>query len=122
MVNHLPKLWKDICTIQTVQKVTKSNQATGLEWVNLVEDEPCKISFFQNNMRVNNPTDRSWVASAVVQQTKLFIRPDLDIPAGSRITVTTHENNKLLYFESSAIPMIFTNHQEILVESVQKWA
>lgn len=121
MVNYLPVLWKDTCRIQISRKVTKENLATGFEWFDLVTDEPCKVSFY-NNIRVNGPSADNGIASAVVQQTKLFIRPSLSVPAGSRITVTTHENNKTLYFESSGIPGIFTNHQEILIESVQKWA
>ena len=120
MVNHLPTLWKDACTIQVSQAVTKPNLATGFEWVALVTDEPCKLSFF-NNIRVNSPSAENGVAAAVVQQTKLFIRPDLTVPAGSRITVVTHKNSVTLYFESSGIPSVFTDHQEILIESVQKW-
>lgn len=121
MVNHLPKMWYDKCTIQTAQKVTQANQATGFDWVALVTDEPCKVSFF-NNFRMNGPTGDYWVASPVFQQVKLFLRPGLDVPPGSRIIVTTHENNKTLYFESSGQPAIFTNHQEIEIQVVQKWA
>lgn len=121
MVNYISTLWKDSCTIQTVQTVTKENLATGFEWIDLVTDEPCKLSFY-NNIRVNSPSADNKIAAAVVQQTKLFIRPDLSIPAGSRITIVTHKNNKTLYFEASGIPSIFTDHQEILIEGVQKWA
>ena len=126
MVNYLPRLWKDVCTIQTNQKTTKANLATGAAWVNLVTDEPCKLSFFEN-VRMNDTAEVKGpgplaVAGPVAQQSKIFIRPDLTIPPGSRITVTTHKNNKILYFESSGMPSIFTNHQEIVLECVQKWA
>ena len=117
---YLRKLWRDACTIQTAQKTTQENGATRLSWVDLCRDEPCKVSF--HNHVVSAPADTAYsAASAVQQETKVFIRPDLDVPAGSRITVSTH-GGKTLYFESSSIPLHFTNHQEILVEVVQKWA
>lgn len=118
---HLRALWKDRCTIETAVEYKKPNKATGKRWEAIVTDEPCKISYF-NNVRVNNPTTDLPMAAQVFQQAKLFIRPDLEIPAGSRITITTHLNHITLYFENSGIPAYFTNHQEIILEVKQKWA
>ena len=124
MVNHgkaLRALWNDRWSIQSSVEYTKANKAKGKRWQTLVSDEPCKLSFF-NNVRLNNPSVELPMAAQVFQQAKLFIRPDLEIPAGCRITVTTHKNNITLYFENSGIPAFFTNHQEILLEVKQKWA
>ena len=118
---EIRKLWKDRCIIQSSVEYTKENRAKGKRWQTLVSNEPCKLSFF-NNVRLNNPSVDLPMAAQVFQQTKLFIRPDLEIPAGCRITVVTHENNITLYFENSGIPAFFTTHQEILLEVVQKWA
>lgn len=122
MVNNLQRLWNDTCTIQITGNVTKPNGATGKGWETLCKNEPCKVSFFYNNTRLTSPASGGVAAFETVQQTKLFIRADLNIPAGSRITVITHKNAKVLYYESSGIPAVFTNHQEILIEGVQKWA
>jgi len=117
----IQSLWKDRCIIQTTVEYTKANGAKDKRWESLVTDEPCKLSFF-NNVRVNDITENSGMVAQVFQQAKLFIRPDLQIPAGSRITVTTHKNNLTLYFENSGVAACFTNHQEIILEVVQKWA
>lgn len=124
MVNHgdaIRKLWKDRCIIQSSVEYTKANKAKGKRWETLIDNEPCKLSFF-NNVRLNNTAVDMPMTTQVFQQAKLFIRSDLEIPAGCRITVITHENNKTLYFENSGVPALFTNHQEILLEVKQKWA
>lgn len=117
----LRTLWQDRCTIQIMTEYTKPNSAKGKRLVTLTEDEPCKLSYF-NGVHVNSPSSDTPLAAQVVQRAKLFVRPDLDIPAGSRITVTTHTNGIVLYFENSGIPAYFTNHQEISLEARQKWA
>lgn len=122
MVNHLPSLWKDTCKVQIAKEVIKPNRATGFELITLCEDEPCKLSFY-NSVRVNDSTvEGSYAAAAVFQNAKLFIRADLDIPAGSTIIVITHKNKKELHFKASSISAIFTNHQEIVMEYDQAWA
>lgn len=121
MVNNLPLLWKDTCTITVSEAYTKSNRATGFRDVVLCADEPCKISFF-NNGQMNNTASVSLIAADVIQRTKLFIRSGLDIPEGSRITVVTHTNGKTLHYKSSGTPAIFTNHQEIILEGDKEWA
>lgn len=116
--NALRTLWKDQCTIQVAVEYTKPNKAKSKRFVTLTENEPCKLSY---NVRVNSPSVDTTMAAQVFQQAKLFIRPDLDVPAGSRITIATHANNHVLYFENSGVPSYFTNHQEIMLEVKQKW-
>lgn len=119
--NALRALWYDRCKVETCIEYTKANRAKGKRWETLVAEEPCKLSYF-NNVRVNMSSTDGPTAAKVYQQAKLFIRPDLEIPAGSRITVTIHQNHLTLFFENSGIPAFFTNHQEILLEAKQQWA
>jgi len=121
MVNHLPMLWRDTCTIIQKQTMTKTNGATGFSDVALCTDEPCKLSFF-NNFKMNDSTKVNLVSAGVFQNIKLFIRPDLVIPEGSKITVTTHDNGRTLHYKSSGSPSVFTNHQEIILEVDKEWA
>ena len=121
VTEQLKLLWKDTCTITVNQQTTKTNGATGFSDVPLCTDEPCKVSFFNNN-RLNEAASVGLNAAEVFQQAKLFIKPDLNIPEGSKITVVTHQNNKTLHFKSSSTPGIFTNHQEILMEVDNEWA
>lgn len=119
MVNPLTLLWNDRCTVQITTSVTKSNGATGKSWVTLAADEPCKLSFIKT-IGQNSAASPVVGAAEVIQQTKLFLRPDLNIPAGSRIIV--YHQNRVLHFEASSIESVFTNHQEIILKDVQKWA
>lgn len=122
MVNHgkeIQRLWKDRCFIQSSVEYTKANKAKGRKWQTLVSEEPCKLSFF-NNVRLNNTSVEQPMAAQVFQQAKLFIRADLNIPAGCRIKVI--HGGKALFFENSGVPALFTHHQEILLEVKQEWA
>jgi hypothetical protein len=120
-MNQLPLLWKDICTIHITEKYTKPNGATGVRDAVLCTDEPCKLSFF-NNFKMNDSASVGLNAAGVFQNIKLFIKPELDIPEGSKVTVTTHQNGKILHYKSSGTPSIFTNHQEIILEVDKEWA
>ena len=117
----IQSLWKDKCTIQTIVEYTKTNGAKGKRWESLVSDEPCKLSYF-NSVRMSDISTDAAMSVSTFQEAKLFIRPDLIIPAGSRITVTLHINGHILYFENSGIPAYFTNHQEIILKAVKRWA
>ena len=121
MVNNLPKLWKDKATIKVKEKYTKTNGATGTLDSVLCTNEPCKLSFF-NNFKMNDSTKANLVSAAVFQNIKLFIKPDLDIPEGSKVTVTTHKNGKVLHYKSSGATSMFTDHQEIILEVDKEWA
>lgn len=122
MVNQLPLLWLDSCTISITETYTKSNGATGIQDKILCTDEPCKLSFFNNNRMNDSATVGLNAAAAVFQNIKLFIKPDLDIPEGSKVTVVTHTNNKTLHYKASGTPSIFTNHQEIILDLDKEWA
>ena len=121
MVNHLPLLWKDRCTIVVNQKYTKPNGANGFREVALCSDEPCKLSFL-DNPRMNGSASVGFNAAEVFQSVKLFIQPMFDIPEGSKVTVVTHQNGKTLHYKSSGTPSVFTNHQEIMLEVDKEWA
>lgn len=121
MVSNLPKMWKDKCTITTKQKGKNGYGATVFSDTALCTDEPCKLSFF-NNFKMNDSTKSNLVSAAVFQNVKLFIKPDLTIPEGSKVTVTTHKNGKVFHYKSSGSTSMFTDHQEIIMEVDKEWA
>jgi hypothetical protein len=119
MVNHraaLEKLWKGLCTI-TVRQGSKNqiNKRTEFTETIVYENQPCKLSF----ERITS-TNENNNAVLVIQGAKLFIAPEINIPAGSKITVT--QNNKTNVYEKSGEPAIFTNHQEVPLELFKRWA
>jgi hypothetical protein len=105
----LERLWKDRCTIYTQEKVKDpTTKLTDFEEKPLFQDQPCKLSFETLNSSSGDPV-------AVVSQTvKLFLSPDLEIPAGCKIVVTRFNDleRKFTYSQSGEAG-VFTNHQEI---------
>lgn len=105
--NPLSTLWVGKCNIWEYQDVTDTEtyQTTQKE-VEVVTDEPCRLSF--SNEAVTNINTG---AAEMTQFTVLFIRPDLEIKAGSVIEVT--QNGVTTKFRRSGKPTVYTNHQEI---------
>lgn len=112
-------LYSGTCTVTattpTFDESTK--QTTNTETI-LFTNKPCRLSFisappsdklvsFSHNL-IHSDTPR---AHFVDQQIKLFIDPALDIPPGSKISVT--QNGLTQYFKSSGAPAVYSSHQEI---------
>lgn len=118
MVNQraaLEKLWKDRCTaIQRTEVTDPDTKLTGFEEKIILRDQPCKLSFETLSSADGDPV------AATAQAVKLFLSPDVAIPAGCRVTVT-HQGNQLDY-ASSGLPGVFTNHQEICLKPFRGWA
>ena len=120
MVNSpLTRLWKDRMTITVKQSYKRADKSTGFQDVVIIINEPCKVSF-ADNMAFNLLPEPDGVASPQKKITKLFCSPDLVIPTGSKIAIT-HQGATENYTHSSK-PSIFTNHQEILLDVLDKWA
>lgn len=80
----------------------------------IVKDEPCRLSYSHvPTMKSNENADE------VKQIIKLFIKPEIDIPAGCRIVVTQH--NKTNSYRNSGFPEVHTSHQEIMLELDDKF-
>ena len=105
-------LWKDTCKIIAKnQEITDpDDHTTNYEDVVIVENEPCKLSFETlKSAAADN------VKSKVEQKAKLFITNEIEIPPGSIVRVT--RGTRVFVFSSTGIPGIFSNHQEIMLET-----
>ncbi len=105
------------CTIENLAEVEDSE--TGIAekvWQVVASDISCKRSI--KNIELAETSDN---APAVAQVITLFLAPEVAVKAGSRITVTDKHGTITIY-NSSGYPAVFTNHQEITLELVQKWA
>lgn len=114
----IERLYKDRCEISVKASYKRANGSTGHRDQILVRDQPCKLSF-HDAISANAPTSDGAVATTF-QIVKLFLSPDIDIPAGSKITVT--HGGRTTVYQQSGMPSIFNNHQEILLEAYQKRA
>lgn len=103
------------CTITEHQKVKKRNGSTTFEEVVVLSKKPCKLSF--EKIANNNQTNS---AAILIQTTKLFIAPEIQIKPGSKITVV--QNNVTTEYKSSGEPAMYQTHQEIMLELFKGWS
>lgn len=76
---------------------------------------PCRIT--HNTVKSTEPDNE---AALVAQTVTLLIDPSVDIPEGSKITVT--QNGVTKDYERSGKPAVYTCHQEIPLELWKGWA
>ena len=119
MVKHkkaLELLWQGTCNIIIkVEKINPITKRTEFDEDVIYSNQPCKLSF----KRLTTTTENSNAAS-ISQGVKLFLSPTIEIPPGSKITVT--QNGKTTDYEKSGEPAIYTNHQEVPLELFRGWA
>ena len=114
----LEKLWTDTCTVYQRQKVTDpETHLTDFQETAILTDQPCKLSFKTLAAAQGDP------AAVVSQEVKLFLSPDVTIPAGCKIVVTRpNETERELVFTSSGLAGMYHNHQEISLVPDERWA
>ena len=83
----IESLYTDTCTIRVQQEkqpepYSMPSAITRTEAAVLVSDQPCRLSFESLAVSDGDP------AAVVSQTVKLFMSPDIVVPAGSEITVT----------------------------------
>ena len=109
-------LWTGKATITVREGVL--NEDTGrTEPVERVtaSDLPCRISFA--TVKSTEPEEE---ATRVVQTVTLYIDPSVEIPEGSKITVT--QNDVTGDYERSGKAAVYTCHQEVPLELWEGWA
>lgn len=117
MVIHrkaIEKLYDSVCTVIISQEYEKPNGATAFHNVVLVENQPCRISQ-QSVTKANN----NYVVSEIEKVINLYIAPELDIPAGSKILVTY--NNVTTEYKNTGVPAHYDTYQKIQLELVGRW-
>ena len=110
-------LYGDTCTITTYQE--NEDPDTGInELYEVVEvkDQPCKLSF--ETLPVAGSEDDGSVSAR--QVVKLFMSPDVDVPADSKITVTRMGKNYI--YKRSGEVHIDEVHQEFTLEPYEEEA
>ena len=65
-------------------------------------------------------TEPNEEAAQVAQSVVLYIDPSVDIPEGSKVTVT--QNGVTRDYERSGTPAVYSTHQEIPLELFRGWA
>ena len=92
----IERLYKGLCSVKV--KVSSVNEETG-ETVSAAKDDGY---------------------STVSQSVVLFIAPEVEIPSGSKITVT--QNGKTTDYCRSGESAVYTSHKEIALELFEDYA
>lgn len=116
MVNNpLSILWVGKATISEYRETTDpETYQTKHELVQVVTDEPCRVSYGQGAYSRASTTDVSEGAPYITQTITLFIRPDLIIKEGSVIEVTQY--GRTTKYKRASKPAVHSQHQEVLLE------
>ena len=96
------------------QKVIRPNHTTGFSDVDVIINQPCRLSFS------SSPSATNGDVAEINQTVKLFFAPEIKVKEGSKITVT--QNGATTVYKQSGTPALYDTHQEILLELFKGWA
>lgn len=109
-------LWNGKATITVLDGVL--NPANGrTEPVERVTASGLSCRISHTTVKSTEPSEE---AALVAQSVTLYIDPSVDIPEGSKVTVT--QNGVTKDYERSGKPAVYTCHQEIPLELWKEWA
>jgi sulfate adenylyltransferase subunit 1 (EFTu-like GTPase family) len=109
-------LWEGKATVTVlVGKLNPTNGRTEQVEQVTVQDAPCRVSY--TSVKTTEPESE---AAKVPQSVTMYIDPSVDIPDGSKITVT--QNGVTRDYERSGKPSVFDAHQEVPLELFEGWA
>ena len=115
MVSTIQSLWKDRLTVTEYHKVIQPNQSTGFEEVDVLTNQPCKLSF--STLQAAGQDESG---ARIVQVVKLFLDKTVTIKPASKLTIT--RDGQTFIFKQSGLPGMFSKHQEIVLVPFQGWA
>ncbi len=105
----IEKTYTDTCTVTECEKYKKSNKTTAFREKQVYADVPCRLSF-----KTVNTASGTGTVTKIGQIITLFISPDINIKAGSKITVT--HDGRTTEYKRSGFPAVYKTHQEIPLE------
>ena len=106
---QIEKYYIGKCTVYVKKGVKQPNGSTKQDWVPQLNEVPCRLSF-----KALSPTDYPSLHTApVVQQVKLFLKPEIEVPEGSKIVVIQNGNTET--YMMAGVPALYATHQEIIL-------
>ncbi len=113
----IERLYKGLCSVKVkVSSVRmRKQEKLYLPKKAVLTEQPCRLSFQSRNSAAKDDG-----YSTVSQSVVLFIAPEVEIPSGSKITVT--QNGKTTDYCRSGESAVYTSHQEIALELFEDYA
>ena len=103
------------CDVKEYQSVTNATtHVTKQQLVTLYSNQPCRLSYSKN------PVTAEEEAPSVLLSVRLFLPPELAIRPGCVFVVT--QAGKTRTFKAASEPAVYTNHQEVELESADEYA
>lgn len=103
------------CDVQTYQSVKDpETHITKQKLVTVYSGQPCKLSY------TKNPATAEGDAPGALLAVRLILPSELPIKAGDVFTVT--QSGKTRTFKAASEPAVYTNHQEVELESADDYA
>ena len=114
--NPLEILYTDRCDIYSWESVKDPiTKVTEPKKVPKYEGIPCRISF-----KTISAVNQSTYEPILTQIVKLFLSKDIEVSAGSEITV--YRGEKSFLYKCSGMPAKYSSHQEIILLNVEEHA
>ena len=101
-------------TVTERKKVVREDHSTGFVEAQTVTGQPCRLSF------TTSPAAGDGDTAALTQSVKLFCAPEVNIPEGSRLTVT--QNGVTGDYARSGMVAMYNTHAEYVLEAFRGWA
>ncbi len=111
----LESMYQDTCDVIEHHKVRKPDGAMAFEDVTVHSSIPCRLSF-----KSPSTTNNTESASAMYQQIEVFLAPDVEIKAGSKLVIT--HLGKASEYKNTGEPSVYKTHQEILLDIFKGWS
>lgn len=112
--NILKRLYTGLCDIYEYKNIRdEDTKIIKQKSIIKYENIPCRISYYNNSSNILSSKENIF-NSIITQKVKLFLDNNIKIKAGSVIVVT--QNNKTTKYKNSGEPVIYTNHQEIMLD------
>ena len=114
---QIESLYSDRCTITKVKTVQdETTHRSGPSDVTVCTDQPCRLSYTSLNATTDNGN-----AAKLQQATKLFLAPEISVPAGCKITVVRGGTES--HWKCSGLAAVYPDtHQEIPLEPEEIYA
>ena len=105
-----------MCSVVEFQEITDElTHITSQREVTVLENVPCRISF--ENIR---QTEQTETANSKSQTVKLFVSPEINIRAGSKVIV--EQNGVTTAFCASGENAVYFSHREVMLGLFEWWA
>lgn len=119
ILGAITRLYSYTCDVfEFVCLKDEESKKTSLEKVLVYEKIPCRISYF--NTSSVNYVGKDVFNNKPRQYIKLFLQNDIAIKAGSSIKVFK-DDDEVAEFKVSGKPYLYSNHQEIVFYTSEKF-